>query len=184
MKKVVRIGTTKTSPNKRGSIYCSIKYKDECLSISGVIGPLPSGNALGSCGQIDMEFVHRDKDDDDSRYGDCLIKPEDINFASGWDKEKWLTFLDVWKRWHLNDMQVGCKHQRAKKWGQKKIQISNETRTSGWLYPSEHPDGVLMKPCPVCGYKYGLSWLKEDVPDGIIKFLESLPDTDKQPAWF
>lgn len=58
-----------------------------------------------------------------------------------------------------------------------------ETKTSGWTYELEHPEGELMKPCPVCGYKYGSAWLKEAVPAEVISFLESLPETDKIPAW-
>jgi hypothetical protein len=42
--------------------------EDGRFSISGVIGPLPSGNALGGCGQIDMEFAHRNDNDNDKRY--------------------------------------------------------------------------------------------------------------------
>ena len=33
-----------------------------------------------------------------------------------------------------------------------------EIKRKGWLYPTEHPDGILTKPCPVCGYKYGSAW--------------------------
>lgn len=58
-----------------------------------------------------------------------------------------------------------------------------EKKLSGWVYESEHAEGELMKKCPVCGYAYGSSWLKEDVPADVLEFLESLPDTDKTPAW-
>lgn len=54
---------------------------------------------------------------------------------------------------------------------------------SGWAYESEHPRGVLMKPCPDCGYKYGSAWLKEEVPASVLEFLAGLPDSDKVPAW-
>lgn len=50
-----------------------------------------------------------------------------------------------------------------------------ETKTLGWLTPEEHPDGILTKPCPECGYKYGTQWLHERVPDLVIKFLNALP---------
>jgi hypothetical protein len=51
------------------------------------------------------------------------------------------------------------------------------------LYQSEHPEGILMKPCPVCGYKYGTAWNKEELPEEVIEFLQSLPDTPIKPAW-
>jgi hypothetical protein len=58
-----------------------------------------------------------------------------------------------------------------------------ESKSIGWLKPSEHPDGVLMRPCAVCGYKYGSEWLKEEVPAAVIDWLRALPDTDREPAW-
>lgn len=45
---------------------------------------------------------------------------------------------------------------------------ATETKALGWLHPEEHPDGILGKPCPVCGYKYGHSWLTEEVPQDVI----------------
>lgn len=69
---------------------------------------------------------------------------------------------------------------------QKKYDWNNgatEESTLGWLSPEEHPDGILCKPCPVCGYKYGTSWLKEDVPEDVLQFLYNLPDTTREPAW-
>lgn len=58
-----------------------------------------------------------------------------------------------------------------------------EKKTLGWLRPSEHPDGILCKPCPVCGYKYGAEWKKESVPTDVLDFLAKLPDADTKPAW-
>lgn len=60
---------------------------------------------------------------------------------------------------------------------------ATELKTLGWLKPDEHPDGILRKPCPVCGYKYGTSWLKEEVPSDVIDWLFALPDTTVRPAW-
>ena len=162
MKKIMRIGTVKTWGGRGASVYIKAEIGEGVLSISGVIGPLSSGNALGGCGQIDMEFAHRDSKDNDGRYSE-YIKPKDINFASGWNAENWYDLLDVWKEWHLNDMQAGCKHQRK----------------LGWDSYDEHPS----EPCPVCGYKYGTAWLKKELPQMVIDFLKALPNTDKQPAW-
>jgi hypothetical protein len=58
-----------------------------------------------------------------------------------------------------------------------------EKKTLGWLRPEEHPDGLLCRPCPSCGYKYGADHRKEDLPKDVIDFLTSLPDTDRTPAW-
>lgn len=58
-----------------------------------------------------------------------------------------------------------------------------EYKTRGWLSIDETELGLIGKPCPVCGYQYGHKWLKEDVPDEVVKFLEQLPDSKKKPAW-
>jgi hypothetical protein len=60
---------------------------------------------------------------------------------------------------------------------------ASEQKTAGWVNEKEHPEGILSKPCPECGYKYGNAWLVEDVPGEVIAFLESLPDTDIKPNW-
>ena len=39
-----------------------------------------------------------------------------------------------------------------------------EQKLLGWLHPSDHPDGILCKPCPVCGYKYGSAWNYQPIP--------------------
>lgn len=45
------------------------------------------------------------------------------------------------------------------------------------------PRGILCKPCPVCGYEYGHGWQKVEVPQDVIDWLFSLPDTTVRPAW-
>ena len=53
-----------------------------------------------------------------------------------------------------------------------------ETKTLGWVKPSEHSDGILCRPCPVCGYKYGTSWLLMPIPEDdkqkILKLFEEV----------
>lgn len=58
-----------------------------------------------------------------------------------------------------------------------------EKKRAGWTRPDEHPRGVLTKPCPVCGYKYGSAWLREEVPDEVIETLRNMPETTITPAW-
>lgn len=162
MRKIVNIGTVPVG-SRRANVYCKIENENGRLSISGVVGPLPSGNALGGCGQIDMEFKHRNEADDDKRYGD-LIGPNEIKFSKGWNATAWFDFLEVWKKWHLNDMHAGCEHQRE--WEQKNY--------------DELPED---KACKVCGYEYGTAWNSVKVPEDVLDFLASLPETTKQPAW-
>lgn len=168
MDKVMRIGTTKGVGNggRWASIFIHAKIGNNRLSISGVIGPLPGGNALGGCGQIDMEFAHRNENDNNSIS--TLIKPNEIRFAKGWNEEKWFALLDVWKNWHLNDMNAECEHQKL----------------LGWKYKDHHnPKTYEGEECPICGYRIGHSWLKKEIPQYVIDFLNWLPETDKTPAW-
>ena len=58
-----------------------------------------------------------------------------------------------------------------------------EKEKRGWVRFEKDPRGILCKPCPVCGYKYGTAWIKEDVPQDVIDWLLALPDTPVQPAW-
>lgn len=58
-----------------------------------------------------------------------------------------------------------------------------EHKAIGWVTQDDHPDGMMGRKCPACGYKYGSAWLKEEVPADVLDFLRSLPDTDGTPAW-
>ena len=60
---------------------------------------------------------------------------------------------------------------------------ATSTKFLGWLREDEHPDGSLCRACPVCGYKYGTSFLKEEVPPKVIAWLFDLPDAEVKPAW-
>lgn len=64
------------------------------------------------------------------------------------------------------------------------IKIRNWVYYTGESKTSPCSDkGLLCKPCPVCGYRYGSSWIKEEVPENILEFLYNLPDSEIQPAW-
>ena len=62
-------------------------------------------------------------------------------------------------------------------------QIKKKLKLFSLATKDTHPRGVLCKPCPVCGYKYGTSWKSEEVPQSVIDFLFALPDTTITPAW-
>lgn len=57
--------------------------------------------------------------------------------------------------------------------GEKKIADFINTRTQ-----EEHPDGILSKPCPTCGYKYGSAWLVSHLPTEIEQELVTLFTSD------
>lgn len=213
-----------------GLVFVRVKFQNERLSLCGVEGPRPNGDARGSCGQI----------------GDHLNV---TRFAAGWDAEQLARLVSLWDRWHLNDLRAGCEHQRANWDVLEKLEIvsyglttdahslrlasleragkyaangqtpdfnalekallglarwfealhtppdadsplsgcykvkKRETKTAGWVYPKEHPKGLLCKPCEVCGYRYGSAWLFERVPELVIDELLAFPVSTVVPAW-
>ena len=143
--KVVRIGTVKTYGGRWASVYCHITYKNGRLSIRGVVGPLPGGNCLGSCGQINVDWTPI------------------VNYAKGWTPSMVKRFLDIWDRWHLNDSRAGTleqvdyvrnyrKHHAMANYDE----ICTALKNAG-LYEVIRADGTL--------YKYGHAWIFEPVPN-------------------
>jgi hypothetical protein len=145
---------------KYGRVFVAVKWDGSRLSITGVEGPKRNGDATGSCGQCIGAL-------------DWITEPL-VDVAR---------LRDVWNRWHLNDMRPACEHQRAASWGDETLEVGEkrEQKRAGWVYQGEHPRGVLMKPCPECGYKYGSAWLREEVPADVIDYLCSLPASDACP---
>ena len=167
MKKHIHVGDTKFGP-----LFVTIEWTDGRLSLSGVEGPKANGDATGSCGQIT----------------DTLN--ELVTLAPGYDEAMVKELARLWDRWHLNDMRAGCEHQRAERWDERPIDPAKPLRSYGrhfegqthdswnmltWVTRKEHPQGLLGFPCPVCGYKYGSAWIKEEVPDAVIHWLFYLP---------
>ncbi len=238
MKKIVSPAICKISGStKRARAFASIEYENGKLSICGVVGPLSNGDCRGSAGQCYEEIAAGTP-------------------ALGWTNEMLKKFVSIWERWHLNNMNPACEHQRklgwreeaaqlvtvyhyqltdeaykkkkeaekaalealrngetftpgeeqamfaalpvsAKSFGKeldspyykpKKILYTGDTgpierQTRGWIRYDENPVGILCKPCPVCGYKYGTGWHKEEVPQEVIDWLFNLPNSIIEPAW-
>lgn len=73
-------------------------------------------------------------------------------------KEKILQILDIWDKWHLNDMQAGCTHMERPKKGL-------EWDTKEWER--------LSSQCPK-GYEYGTAWLVRELPQDIVDTVNKL----------
>lgn len=158
-------------------VFVKVEYRGGRLSITGVVGPRANGDAWGSCGQIVETLARKD------------FKPAPGGF--------WMLHVkhlrETWARWHLNDMRAGCAHQRAAGWEDVRIKPEElpESRANRdergilalWVYRKEHPAGLLCEPCPTCGYQYGSKWLREEVPEGVLRFLYELPQVERAPAW-
>lgn len=80
----------------------------------------------------------------------------------GWTNKDFQRLLKIWEEWHLNDSHAGCEHQRALGWEKEGYE----------KHPSE--------PCPVCGYKFGTSWNRVEVPKDVLEWLYNLPEYKNQ----
>lgn len=60
---------------------------------------------------------------------------------------------------------------------------SPERKTLGWLYPTEHPEGLLGRKLSDDEPGYGSCWWKHDLPQAEYDFLIGLPDSPVKPAW-
>ena len=63
------------------------------------------------------------------------------------------------------------------------MEQKRELKTAGWVYPAEHPDGLLCKPCPACNYPYGSAWLFKELPEDVLQFLTDLPEVPAPVGW-
>jgi hypothetical protein len=95
-----------------------------------VMGATRVGRSEGSAGQIVDELS------------------KVTSFAPGWDAERRDRAVELWNRWHLNDVKAGCAHQT----------VVWEDSDYG-----RRPSLDLTEPCPESGYRYGSAWLTEPI---------------------
>ena len=126
-------------------VFLKVEFADGCLTISGVEGPLKTGNCLGSCRQIE--------------YWTKLsnIKGKDLSL------KECIKLLNIWREWHLNNMQAGCEHQR---------ELLKCIKDRSYDHLMKIPE---FKKCSKCDYAYGSAWLKKEVPTNVLEWLKNLP---------
>lgn len=75
--------------------------------------------------------------------------------------------LNIWREYHLNDMNAGTKHQTE-------ILYDFESTSSINRYTEQctylESKGILYDR----GYKYGTGWLYREIPEDVVEFLKSL----------
>lgn len=165
--KTVHIGRIPGYRKTGSPVFAKVAYRDGRLSISGVEGPMPSGDAHGGCGQIVMSW-----------NDDYLAS---VELARGWTLPMLAQFRETWKRWHLNDMRAGSPIQETTVSAHR---ASHECPRMDWY---THIKSVLadakVDPDPETGYSYGSAWLREDVPADILEWLRNLPESSQRPNW-
>lgn len=136
-------------------MFVTIAWDGTNLSLTGVTGPKPNGDACGSCGQNLAD----------------LIAPG-FAAAEGIDARR---LHDTWDNWHLNDMQPGTPAQMA--WIRQHPHVPFEygSRTSALAAAGLNPD-------PATGETYGSKWWAVEVPADVIEWLRGLPTSDELPT--
>jgi len=136
------------------------KQSGQALSISAGVWNIRKTDYL-ACGQ--MQDTIRE-----------MVKNDEI-VESPIPMDNLIRLLDIWDRWHLNDMKAGCSHQR------KLIPTIQETKGKSFFYADNY-DNILklkeFKRCPKCGYQYGTAWKHERLPMDIVKFLANLVEDE------
>ncbi len=61
--------------------------------------------------------------------------------------------------------------------------MDGTSKAAGWVRYESHPEGLLCKPCEVCGYKYGTQWLFEEIPEEVLEWLRTLPAATHSCPW-
>lgn len=104
------------------------------------------------------------------RYGQCYQAIRELveqHGSGSRNKDQILKLLDIWERWHLNDMRAGTPRQTEiiRPWLKRN---PNKDYTEQCDYLFSH--GMLIDD----GYKYGTAWLYEPLPDDVITFISGL----------
>ena len=141
---------------KRRKLDINLKRvnKTKDLAISGNVWNIKKTDIIMG-GQINEEIREWLKKD---RFKELYIS-----------KKKLLKILDIWDRWHLNDLHAGTKKQEeaVKEWRKK-------NKISGWAYEREVKYLKSIGLYEDRGYKYGKEWLYEPLPNEVIKFINNL----------
>lgn len=171
-KRIVRLGSVNIGRTYPVPLFCTIEYDDGRLSISGVEGPKDNGDCFGSSGQI---VFHQW---DFAEYDD------------GFDAETVKRFREIWEQWHLNDMQAGSPDQTKYL-----DSLGNDFRGKGfdshYSWACEVLADAGLQPDPNFlhndkPYSYGSAWLRTEVPNDVLEWLQSLPEAHvtRGKCWF
>ena len=103
------------------------------------------------------------------------LTDESLIPAGGFEYSDVLKIQNIWNRWHLNDLRAGTPKQEefVREWklthNYDYTIVCEALEEAGLLYDN--------------GYKYGSSWLKEELPTDVIQYLFSLPAVSGA-SWF
>jgi len=162
MQKTIKIGMYKDKYMKKSvGVYVEIslkkieKIKKEFVSLKEVEGAM----IFSACGSYHSG-------NNWLQTGQCLdsIKKDllsgDLKLDEKIDRKDVLDLVEIWKKYHLNDLMAGTKKQ---------MEI-----TKGKKYDEACKELIKQNLINDMGYKYGSGWLLEQIPSNVIKRIESL----------
>lgn len=152
---------------RNSPVDIEIEYSDGCLSIYG--------DYADCFGQIDR-FLR------DEKF---------MYFVEGWDQAKVDRLLEIWKRWHLNDMRPGTpKQMEVIRRRQAMADIEDQLhRRAPYTYAIKKGynsyydmelDWLKNEGLEYDGdYLFGNAWLKEEVPEEVLDWLRN-PNSEEK----
>ena len=149
MDKTFVVGNTIT-----GAVKITIELTNGNLRISG--------SSKGASGQI-YDAIRE------------MIKARRLEYAPQWDAERLTKLVDIWERWHLNDIRAGdIVQMEAIRAGTREIAgIMSKQKMPDWygaacqyltslgLYEHE-------------GYLFGHGWKREELPQDVVDFISAI----------
>lgn len=137
----------------RVEVTLTRKEQGPALSIQGMIGRNHAGQILNS------------------------INLAEVEFSPGWDVHKLALLIQIWKRWHNNDMRAGSpaqmEHLRiVQTTTGLKLTHENvcEILQDAGLYVDDHFNWGS----DTAGYRYGSAWIFEQLPESVIEWFNDL----------
>jgi len=149
MKKRCRIGTWKDEHYKYILVVDVEIDKEGELHITGNTRLQPVGGG------------HLMEDSGGQNYEDLIAV---THYAEGWNEDKALRLLALWKRWHLNHLRAGSPVQEDWLRANPVVAVYPE---SHYKKASEELARAGINP-DEDGYLYGHEWKREELPDKVV----------------
>jgi hypothetical protein len=95
-----------------------------------------------------------------------LTAADIIEYTPEWNEAKFKRLLEIWDRWHLNTMKAGTPAQEKA--------VREYIKTTRYEYTAVCQYLKTKDLYIDNGYKYGTSWLKEELPADVVEFINGL----------
>lgn len=125
--------------------YLTINLRERTNGVSVDHKPLESYKELAFTGTLISKYgsITYDRGFISCGQNFALLR-EIVEPAKGFNRNAIKRIHELWKEWHLNDMNSHCAHQDSQvKWDQ-------------------------VEPCALTGYRAGSAWLVRELPDSVI----------------